>query len=86
MKKLVYAVLVALVVIALVMMGSGLAQAGGTQRATPPQIEVYGLPYPAGGEPAACAGQDGCGTMCFYISENAVENQYELSCIGWIFE
>ncbi len=55
-------------------------------RPEPPQIETWGIPDPPGGEPAGCAGQPGCGVMCYYIGENATENQYELSCVAWVFE
>lgn len=55
-------------------------------RPEPPTIETWGIPDPQGGEPAECAGQAGCGVMCFYVSENAAANEFELSCIAWIFE
>lgn len=55
-------------------------------RPAPPHIQEWGIPDPQGGEPAGCAGQDGCGLMCFYISEDATANQYEMSCVPWIFE
>jgi hypothetical protein len=55
-------------------------------RPAPPHIQEWGIPDPQGGEPAGCAGQDGCGVMCYYVSENATENQFELSCVPWIFE
>lgn len=55
-------------------------------RPQPPHIETWGIPDPPGGEPAGCAGQSNCGVMCYYISENAAANQFELSCIPWIFE
>lgn len=55
-------------------------------RPEPPEIKTWGIPDPAGGEPAECAGQAGCGVMCYYVSENAAANQYELSCTAWIFE
>lgn len=60
--------------------------ATGVSRPVPPQIEVWGVPDPDGGEPAECVGQPGCGVLCYYIAENAVENQHELSCMAWIFE
>lgn len=60
--------------------------AGVDSRPQPPTIQVYGFPDPQGGEPVECAGQPNCGLMCFYISEDAVTNQYELSCVPWIFE
>lgn len=56
-----------------------------SERPLPPDIQLYGFPDPSGGGPAACHGQIGCGTMCFYITENATENEYELSCVPWIF-
>ncbi len=55
-------------------------------RPAPPYIQEWGIPDPQGGEPAGCAGQTGCGVMCFYVGENATENQFELSCVPWIFE
>lgn len=55
-------------------------------RPEPPHIESWGIPDPAGGQPAECAGQVGCGVMCFYVSENAAANEFELSCIAWTFE
>lgn len=55
-------------------------------RPQPPHIDVWGIPDPQGGEPAECAGEPNCGLMCFYISEDAAANQYELSCVPWIFE
>lgn len=55
-------------------------------RPEPPAIETWGIPDPAGGEPAECAGQAGCGVMCFYVSENAAANEFELSCMAWLFE
>jgi len=55
-------------------------------RPEPPTIETWGIPDPAGGEPAECAGQPGCGVMCFYVSEDAAANEFELSCVAWIFE
>lgn len=78
-------------------MGAVLAQPAGAlpaptttpsapERPLPPQIETWGIPDPQGGEPAGCAGQPGCGVMCFYVSENAAANEFELSCMAWIFE
>ncbi len=55
-------------------------------RPEPPTIETWGSPDPVGGEPSGCAGQPGCGVMCFYVSEDAAANQHELSCVAWIFE
>jgi len=55
-------------------------------RPEPPDIQVWGIPDPQGGEPSECAGEVGCGVMCYYIGEDAAANQFELACIPWIFE
>lgn len=87
MKKiLLYIVLIAALVVMAATAVAASVERVPDPRPEPPTIEVYGYPDPGGGEPAACAGEPGCGVMCFYITENAADNQHELSCMAWIFE
>lgn len=54
-------------------------------RPVPPTIFTYGFPPgpEMGGEPAACAGVEGCGVMCYVVNEGA--GQYELACVPFVY-
>lgn len=53
---------------------------------TPPVFDYRMIDIP-GAEPAECAGQPGCTTMCFYIREDSdAVYHWELSCLGMIIQ
>ena len=69
---------------------SGTLDASAMQKPVPPTIQTYGVPNPVGyavdcgDEPT---GAVSCGVLCFYISEDATANQWELSCVpAWFLE
>ena len=81
---------VLLACLGLVLMGFHLVNTVNAQRpgppTLPPTIDTYR--FPPGtleGQPPECAGDPDCGVLCFYISENATANKWELSCLPWVF-
>lgn len=84
--KIVLIVLLVLLLIGVV----GTVTAGATQKPTPPQIQAWGIPNPSGYQPdcgTEPANSVSCGVMCYYITEDAVENEHELSCLAvWFTE
>ena len=79
-NKLLLFLILLIIVIGIV----GTLDASAMQKPVPPTIQTYGIPNPVGyavdcgTEPANAVS---CGVICYYISEDATANQWELSCV-----
>lgn len=85
-NRLLFGLIVLIIAIGII----GTYDASAMQKPVPPQIETYGIPNPVGyavdcgAEPSNAVS---CGVICYYISEDATANQWELSCVtAWFLE
>lgn len=84
MKKVLFGILIFCTMAALVFVGLGDDIIEAQSQPVPPVIQYQMIPIP-GAEPAECAGQAACVTMCFYIHEDTdFDYHWELSCTGMI--